>query len=123
MRIYLIEKTSNKKLINLGGKIALSKLNEELERGNTILIKNIEGELQSDIRIRKVPEVHKRDRGYKTIKAFYAVNIELSKTGSENFFPKEAYNEQNLRFHNLDRAINMLEAKQRLNRADWTKNS
>lgn len=106
-------------MINLGGKIALDKLNAMLDNGNTILVREINGELQSDIRIRKVGQVRKMDKGYKTIKAHYMVNIELGKTGFENFIPKEIKNEQSLRFHSLDRALNMLEVKEGLKRRDW----
>lgn len=119
MKIYLIEKKFANKLINLGGKIDLTSLNKELNLGNTIILRNVEGEIQTDFRIRKVPEVRKRDRGYKTIKAFYVINLEIGKKGFENFSPKEVINEQNLRFRSLDRLIIMLEAKQKLNKADW----
>ena len=119
MKIYLIEKTEDKKLINLGGKITREKLDKEIGKGNTILIRNIEGEFQSDMRLRKVPEAHKRDRGFKKIKAFYSLNLEFGKKGFETSFPREAFNEQNFRFHSLERAIGMLELKQKLNRRDW----
>jgi len=119
MKIYLIDKSSNNKLVNLGGKITLAKLNQLLNSKNTILLREVSGVSQSDFRIRKVPEIHKMDRGYKTIKAFYHVNLELGKTGFENFSPKEVSYEQNLRFHSLDRLLNMLEAKQKIKRADW----
>jgi hypothetical protein len=119
MKIYLIEKTATKKLINLGGKITLDRLNKELDKGNTVLLRIINGETQTDLRLRKVPEIRKKDRGYKIIKAFYALNIEFGKKDFDIFSPKVVLNEQNLRFHSLERAINMLQAKQRLNRADW----
>jgi hypothetical protein len=119
MKLYLIEKTSSKRLVNLGGKIPLDKLNKELDKGNTVLIRHIDGDMQTDFRIRKVPQIRKMDRGYKTIKAFYVVNVELGKTGFDIFFPKKVNHEQHLRFHSLERAINMLEEKQNLKRADW----
>ena len=119
MKIYLIEKTSDKRLINLGGKIALDKLNTLLNKGDTILLRNIDRESQTDLRIRKVPEEKKMDRGYKTIKAYYIINLEMGKRGFESFSPKQVSFEQNLRFAGLDRAINMLEVKQGLKRADW----
>lgn len=120
MKIYLVEKSSSKRLINLGGKITLERLNNELNRGNTIFIQDISGELQTEYRLRKVAQTLKKDRGaYKSIKAFYVLNLQLSKTGSENFLPRQISNEQNFRFHSLERAINMLESKSKLNRADW----
>lgn len=119
MQIYLLEKTSTKRLINLGAKITLNRLNNELNKGNTILIRSIEGDFQSDIRLRKVPETTKMDRGFRTVKEFYVANMELGKKGFEKFFPKEVSHEQNLRFASLERALNMLEVKQKINRADW----
>ncbi len=120
MKIYLIDKTlSSKKILNLGGKIALDKLNKLLDAGNTVLIRNITGGTQSDFRIRRVAESRKMDRSCKTVKAHYLVNLEMGKQGFETFSPKEAGYEQTLRFHSLDRALNMLEAKQKLLRANW----
>ena len=119
MNIYLIDKSANKKLINLGGKITLDKLNMILNGGNSILLREIVGDSQTDLRIRKVPQARKMDRGYKTIKAYYTVNLEMGKKGFETFSPKQVSYEQNLRFSGLIRAINMLEAKQKLNKADW----
>lgn len=119
MQIYLIEKRSNKRLINLGAKITLERLNEELERGNSLLLRRIVGDIQSDFRLRKVPEIKRRDRKDKTIKAFYSANLEMGKKGFETFSPKEVSYEQNLRFASLERAINMIEANQRLKRTDW----
>jgi len=105
--------------VNLGGKITLDKLNFFLNQGNTILIRDITGTTQSDLRLRKVPEEMKTDRGYKKIKAYYMVNLEIGKTGFEQFSPKQVSFEQNLRFASLERALNMLETKQGLKRADW----
>jgi len=119
MKIYLIEKTSDKRLVNLGGKITLDKLNTLLNKGNTVLLRNISGNTQTDLRLRKVPEEMKTDKGYKMIKAYYVINIEIGKKGFEDFSPKEVSFEQNLRFASLDRAINQLEIKQGLKRADW----
>ena len=119
MKIYLIDKSSNKKLINLGGKIAFDKLNKFIDAGHTILVRKIQDVSQSDFRIRKVPEEMKTDRGFKTLKAYYLVNLEIGKEGFENFSPKEVSYEQTMRFHSLERAINMLESKQKLIRADW----
>ena len=119
MKIYLIEKSSQKRLVNLGGKITMAKLISELERGNTIFIKDISGEMQTEYRLRKINQRTKMDRGYKTIKAYYVLNLQLSKTGSEDYSPRQISNEQNFRFHSLERAINMLESKSQLNRADW----
>lgn len=119
MKIFLIDKAANKKLVNLGGKISFDKLNIILNNGNSILLRNSDGKTQSDLRIRKVPEVRKTDRGYKTIKAFYTVNLEMGNDSFESFAPKKVIFEQNYRFAGLDRLINMLEAKQNLKRADW----
>lgn len=123
MKLYLIDKNSKNKtkLMNLGGKIAFEKLNKLIDAGQTILIRRISEESgsQSDFRIRKVPQEMKTDRGYKTIRAYYLVNLEFGRAGFENFVPKEVSYEQTLRFRSLDRAINMLESKQKLPRADW----
>jgi hypothetical protein len=119
MKIFLIDKSSNKKLVNLGGKITFDKLNTLLNNGNSILLRSSDGKTQSDLRIRKVPELKKMDRGYKTIKAFYTINLEMGNEGFEAFSPKKVIFEQNYRFAGLERAINMLEAKQGLKRADW----
>jgi hypothetical protein len=122
MKIYLIDKQSNKnsdKLVNLGGKITLEKLHKFLDEKNTILVRNSDGRTQTDFRIHKVPETKKRDRGYRIIKAFYVVNMEMGEEGFEDFVPKKVIHEQNLRFRGLDRLLNMLEAKQNLLRADW----
>ena len=89
MKIYLIDKSSNNKLINLGAKITLDKLNGFLNKGNALLVRNITGGVQSDFRIRKVPEAKKIDRGYKTIKAHYMVNLEMGDEGFEAFSPKK----------------------------------
>ena len=119
MKIFLIDKSSNKKLVNLGGKITFLKLNQFIDKGHTVLVRRIQDGSQSDFRIRKVPEEMKTDRGYKTLKAYYLVNLEIGKEGFENFSPKEVSYEQTLRFHSLERAINMLQTKQKLIRADW----
>ena len=120
MKIYLIDKTSpSKKLVNLGGKIAIDKLNKLLNGGNSVLLRNIDGESQTDLRIRKVPQTRKMDRGYKIIKAYYTINLEIGRKGFEAFSPKQVVFEQNLRFSSLDRLANMLESKQKLKRADW----
>jgi hypothetical protein len=119
MKIYLVDKSANKKLVNLGGKITRVKLNQLINAGNTVMVRNIADGLQSDYRIRKVPEVKKMDRGYKTIKAYYTVNLEMGEEGFENFLPKKVSYEQNFRFSGLDRALNMLEAKQKLTTRDW----
>ena len=70
MKIFLIDKSSNKKLVNLGGKITFDKLRELLDKGHSILLRTSDGKTQSDLRIRKVPELRKMDRGYKIIKPF-----------------------------------------------------
>ncbi len=119
MKIYLIDKSSNKKLVNLGGKIALDKLNKFIEAGHTIMVRKIADGGQSDFRIRKVPQEMKTDRGFKMIKAYYVVNMEIGKEGFENFSPKEVSYEQTMRFRSLDRAMNMLESKQKLAKRDW----
>lgn len=119
MKIFLIDKASNKKMINLGGKIALEKLSKLLNEGNSILLRNTNGRTQTDLRIRKVPQEKKMDRGYKIIKAYYTINLEMGDEGFETFSPKKVIFEQNLRFANLERLINMLEAKQNLLRANW----
>lgn len=120
MKIFQIDKTSSdKKLINLGGKIAFEKLNTVLNSGNSIMLRVVHGNIQSELRIKKVAQATKMDRGYKTIKAYYTVNIQVGKEGFENFFPKQITFEQNLRFANLDRLVNMLERKQGIKRGDW----
>jgi len=119
MKIYSIDKTSNNRVANLGAKITLAKLNQLLNTRNTILVRNIADGAQFDFRIKKVPEEKKMDKGYKTIKAYYLVNLEIGKEGFEAFSPKIVSYEQNMRFHSLERALNMLESKQNLKRADW----
>jgi len=119
MNIYLIEKTNDKRMINLGAKITLERLDKELNLGKTILLRIIDSSFQTDFRLRKVPEVTKLDRGYKKVKSHYLANIEFGREGFDKFFPKEVLNEKNLRFTNLERAINMIEAKQKINRRDW----
>lgn len=121
MKIYLIDKNSKNKtkLVNLGGKITFAKIDNATMQGNTILLRDITNGMQTDYRIRRVKEETKKDRGFKTLKAFYVVNIEIGKEGFDSFYPKKVSLEQTFRFHSLERAINMLEAKQGLKRADW----
>ncbi len=119
MKIYLIEKSENRKMINAGGKIKFEKLKEWLNSKNSVLLVNSDGKTQSNLRIRKVPEKRIMDRGYKIVKAHYIVNLEMGNEGFENFTPKKVIFEQNYRFANLDRLLNMLEAKQGLIRRDW----
>ena len=118
MKIFYYAPGSGR-LISLGGKTALKKITNILNLGSSILLRDSDERMQSDFRIRKVPEEMKTDRGYKMIKAFYMINLEMGKTGFETFSPKQVIFEQNLRFSGLDRAINMLEVKQSLKRADW----
>ena len=119
MKIFSYGKATNEKEINLGGKIKFDKLNSILNTGGHILIRNVQDGMQTDYRIRRIPQAKKMDRGYKIIKAYYIVNFEMGNEGFEKFIPKRVVLEQNLRFHSLDRAINMLELKQNLKRADW----
>ena len=119
MKIFLIDKSSNKKMINLGGKITFDKLNSLINAGNSILLRSARGTIQSDLRIKKVPQKTKMDRGYNKIKAYYTVNLQVGKEGFENFSPKQVTFEQNLRFANLDRLVNMLDRKQGIKRGDW----
>jgi len=108
------------KLNNLGAKIQLKKLDNILNLGSSILLREVGGNFQHDFRIRKVPERKKEDRGMiKIVKEFYILSIEVGKQGFHEFRPKQVMNEQEFRFRSLDRAINMLEVKQGVKKADW----
>jgi len=106
-------------MINLGGKITFDKLNSLLNAGNSILLRHITGNLQSDLKIKKIPKKTKIDRGYNKIKEYYTVNVQMGDLGFENFSPRQLRYEQNLRFANLDRLVNMFDRKQGIKRGDW----
>lgn len=110
----------NSKLISLGGKTQLSKINSILNQGSSILLRLDDGRMQYDFRLRKIPEKKKQDRGtIKIIKEYYILSVEVGKPGFHEFRPKQAMNEQEFRFRSLERALNMLETKQGIKKADW----
>jgi hypothetical protein len=119
MKIFYYASGSGK-LINLGGKIKLSQLNSLLNQKRTILLRNLNRGLQYDFRIRKVPEENKMIRGQmKLIKEYYILSVEVGNEHFDDFSPKQTLDEQKFRFRSLERALNMLQEKQNIKRADW----
>jgi len=119
MKIFYYAPGSGR-LISLGGKTALKKITNILNLGSSILLRDSDERMQSDFRIRKVPEQKKQDRGkIKIIKEYYILSIEVGRPGFHEFRPKQVMNEQSFRFRSLDRAINMLETKQGIKKSDW----
>ncbi|MBM3247591.1 hypothetical protein FJZ17_03590 [Candidatus Pacearchaeota archaeon] len=118
MKIFYYTQTS--KLLSLGGKTELRKINSILNQGNSILLRVEDRTMQHDFRLRKIPEQKKQDRGeIKIIKEYYILSVEVGRPGFHDFRPKQVLNEQEFRFRSLERAINMLETKQGIKKADW----
>jgi hypothetical protein len=117
MKIYHIKKTGESK--NLGAKIEFNQLMQLIKSG-TIMLRNINGDLQEDFRIRFIPEERKRDRGsLKIIKSYFILGIEIGKKGFDNYFPREIFNEEKKRFRSIERLAVYLEGARNIKIEDW----
>jgi hypothetical protein len=108
------------RLISLGGKVQISKIDSILNQRSSILLRVEDKTMQYDFRLRKIPEQKKMDRGkIKIVKEYYILSLEVGRSGFHEFRPKKVMNEQDFRFRSLERAANMLETKQGIKKADW----
>jgi hypothetical protein len=113
MNIYLIDKSANKKQINMGSKISGDKLSSILELGDSVLLQKLTENQQIDFRLRKVITDKKKKQGH------YVLSSEIGKLNFDKFSPRLKTIEETKKFGSLNDIFSFLENNWEIQTRDW----